>query len=76
MYVSEKKAIASYKADFSKSPVRFFLVINNRTETISLESHIKFVNDDLIQWQVFESDKRPAHFSQRGGQIDYLKRKK
>ena len=76
VYGSEKKAITSFKFDFSKSPATFDFTIKDSAETTSLKSLIQFVNDDLIQWQVFESDIRPAHFTQSGGQMVYLRRKK
>ena len=76
VYGTEKKAIASYKADFTKSPASFDFIIKDGSETISLKSLIQFVNDDLIQWQVFEGDVRPVHFTQSGGQTVFLRRKK
>jgi hypothetical protein len=75
-YGKEKKAITSFKANFSKSPAWFDFTIQDSTEKLYLKSLIHFVNDDLIQWQVFESDIRPAYFTTSGGQMVYLKRKK
>ena len=75
VYGQEKKAISSFKIDFSKSPAPFDFTIKDSTETKNLKSLLQFVNDDLIQWQVFESDIRPAHFTQSGGQMVYLRRK-
>jgi hypothetical protein len=41
-----------------------------------MKSLISFVNDDLIQWQVFGDEVRPAHFKQDVGEMMYLRRKK
>jgi hypothetical protein len=76
VFGTEKKRIASYKADFTKSPVWFDFVIKDESNTLQLKSLILFVNDDLIQWQVSESDVRPANFSQTNGEMMYLRRKK
>lgn len=75
VYGQEKKAISSFKIDFSKSPAPFDFTIKDSAESKNLKSLLQFVNDDLIQWQVFESDIRPAHFTQSGGQMVYLRRK-
>lgn len=75
VYGQEKKAISSFKIDFSKSPAPFDFTIKDSSETRDLKSLLQFINDDLIQWQVFESEVRPAHFTQSGGQIVYLRRK-
>jgi hypothetical protein len=76
VFGTEKKRIASYKADFTKSPVWFDFVIKDESNTLQLKSLILFVNDDLIQWQVSEGDVRPANFSQTNGEMMYLRRKK
>ena len=76
VFGTEKKRIASYKADFTKSPVWFDFVIKDESNTLQLKSLILFVNDDLIQWQVSEGDIRPANFSQTNGEMMYLRRKK
>ena len=76
VFGTEKKRIASYKADFTKSPVWFDFVIKDESNTLQLKSLILFVNDDLIQWQVLEGDIRPANFSQTNGEMMYLRRKK
>lgn len=76
VYGDEKKAVSSFKIDFSKSPAWFDFTIKDSTQILQLKSLVQFINDDLIQWQVFESDVRPAHFTQSGGQMVYLRRKK
>ena len=76
VYGDERRAVVSYKADFSKTPGWFDFTIKDSTGSITLKSLIQFINDDLLQWQVFEEDVRPAHFTQGGGQMVYLRRKK
>lgn len=75
VYGNDKKQISSYQADFSKSPAWFDFVISDSTEKISLKSLLLFVNDEMIQWQLFE-DERPGNFSSQKGEMVYLRRKK
>jgi hypothetical protein len=75
-YGSDKKPVHSYKADFQKSPAWFDFTIRDSTSEMTIRSLIQFINDDLIQWQLFDSDIRPAHFTQTGGEIVYLRRKR
>jgi len=76
VYGNDRKRIADYKADFSKTPAWFDFTIRDESGTMQLKSLILFVNEDLIQWQVFESAIRPAHFTQNDGEMMYLRRKK
>ena len=75
VYGKDKKQISSYQADFSKSPAWFDFVISDSTEKISMKSLLLFVNDEMIQWQLFE-DERPGNFSSQKGEMVYLRRKK
>lgn len=74
VYGDQKKKITRSRADFSKSPVWFDLAVKDSSHLTSLKSLLLFVNDDLIQWQVFESDTRPAYFSMERGDMFFLKR--
>lgn len=76
VYGKERKPIASCKFDFSKSPCWFDFTLKDSTNTMAMKSILLFVNDDLIQWQVFDGDARPAHFTEGSGQMVYLRRKR
>ena len=76
VYGKERKPITSCKFDFSKSPNWFDFVVVDSTGMMNLKSLLLFVNDDLIQWQVFDGDARPAYFSEEKGQMVYLRRKR
>lgn len=76
-YGQEKKPVTSFKADFSKSPVWFDFTVANDSNKIKIKSILVFINDNLVQWQVFKGDAvRPAHFTEDKGEIIYLRRKK
>jgi hypothetical protein len=76
VYGSEKKRISVYKADFSKNPAWFDFTIKDSGQLVHLKTLINFVNDDLVQWQLFEGENRPEHFTEKEGEILYLRRKR
>lgn len=76
VYGTERKTVGSCKFDFAKSPCWFDFSLKDSTGTQNLKSILLFVNDDLIQWQVFDGDMRPANFSSSQGEMVYLRRKK
>jgi hypothetical protein len=74
VYGEHKKLVSKSRADFSKSPVWFDLAVKDSTNVTTLKSLLLFVNEDLIQWQVFDSETRPAYFSTDKGDMLFLKR--
>jgi hypothetical protein len=74
-YGTDKKKLSSYKFDFSQKPCRFDFEVKDSTQSLSLKSLFLFVDDDLLQWQVFENS-RPSNFSSDSGEMLYLRRKK
>jgi hypothetical protein len=74
VYGTQKKQVTRSRADFSKSPVWFDLAVKNSNHETTLKSLLLFVNEDLIQWQVFDSETRPAYFSTTKGDMLFLKR--
>lgn len=76
VYGEQKKLVTRSKADFSKTPAWFDLAVKENSHLTTLKSLLLFVNDDLLQWQVFDSDTRPAYFSMNKGDMLFLKRVK
>ena len=76
VYGTEKKRISGYKADFTKSPGWFDFMIKEGNEVIHIKSLIQFVNDELVQWQLFDGPERPDHFTEKEGEIVYMRRKR
>jgi hypothetical protein len=74
VYGTQKKLVTNCKADFSKSPVWLDMAVKDDKKVTTLKSLLLFVNDDLIQWQVFDSETRPAYFSMDKGDMLFLKR--
>lgn len=57
-----KLALASV-ADIRKNPVSFNLTVKDSSKIITLKGLLLIVNDDMLQWQVFDSETKPASFS-------------
>ena len=74
VYGTQKKLVSNSRADFSKSPVWFDLAVKDSSNVTTLKSLLLFVSEDLLQWQVFDSETRPAYFSTERGDMLFLKR--
>jgi hypothetical protein len=75
LYNGDKKQISSYETNFSRTPCWFDFTVRDSAENINMKSLLLFVNDELLQWQIFEGE-RPSNFSVDKGTMVYLKRKK
>lgn len=76
VFGTEKKRVTGFKADFSKSPAWFDFMIKEENEVTHIKSILQFVSDDLVQWQLFDGPERPNHFTEKEGEIVYLRRKR
>ncbi len=74
VYGTQRKLVNYSRADFSKSPVWLDLAVKDSARVTTLKSLLLFVNDDLLQWQVFDTETRPAYFSTSKGDMLFLKR--
>lgn len=74
-YSGERKRIASYKADFSRSPGVFQFAIKDSSGVMNLNSQLLFVNPDLIEWRIIDGEGK-QQAAAGNGNILYLRRKK
>lgn len=75
-YNNEKKLATQVQLDASKNPLWFDFAINDGSEQIQIKSLLIVINEDLLKWQVFTQEARPAHFTQSTGETMFLRRKK
>lgn len=68
-----KQASATF-TDVRKNPVAFNLTVRDSSRVITLKGLLLVVNDNTLQWQVFESETKPASFGYGRGNVLYLKR--
>ncbi|HWJ91043.1 MAG TPA: hypothetical protein VNR87_08010 [Flavisolibacter sp.] len=76
VYGKEKKQVASYQADFSKSPCWFDFTIRDSGQSFNVQSLLLFVSNDVVQWQVFDEGTRPSAFTSGRGEMVYMRRKR
>lgn len=74
VYGEQKKQVSNSRVDFSKSPAWFDLAVRDSSNLVKMKSLLLFVNENLLQWQVFDSETRPAYFSTNRGDMLFLKR--
>ncbi|MGE5520323.1 MAG: hypothetical protein ACM3VS_10395 [Candidatus Dadabacteria bacterium] len=74
VYGQHKKLISSYRTDFSTNPARFNFVVHDSSGTTNVKSLLLFVNDDLLQWQVFDSETRPVKYNTDRGDLLILRK--
>lgn len=51
-----KKQLLNYNIDFSSNPATFTFVVKDSTSTARFKSVLLFVNDGLIQWQIYDNE--------------------
>jgi len=76
IYMGEKKKIIDYKIDFGKSPIWFDFSTEDSVSTVAVQSLLEIVNDNMIKWQLFVDETRPAYFSSTKGDLFYLRKVK
>ena len=76
VYMGEKKKIIDYKIDFEKSPIWFDFSTEDSVSTVAVQSLLEIVNDNMIKWQLFVDESRPAYFSSTKGDLFYLRKVK
>lgn len=74
---AHRKLVTSTTADFSKNPAWFNLSVKDDGKVVTLKSLLMFVNEDMLQWQVFDTETKPAAYNEaRRGDMLFLKRVK
>ncbi len=61
-------------SDFSKNPVWLNLLVKDSSHVFTLKSLLLFVNDNTLQWQLFDSDTKPANYRYDKGDMLFLKK--
>jgi hypothetical protein len=75
-YGKERKPILSYQADFSKTPCWFDFVVQDTVKKLTPMKSLLLLDHDVLKWQVFDDDTRPADFTADRGDIVIMRRKK
>lgn len=75
-YDGKKKPLKACQLNFKSRPNTFDFTVTDSSGDMPMQSLFMFVNDDLIQWQVFDAGKRPGNFDPAKGELIFLRRKK
>src|ERR1700712_3083264 len=70
----QRKLASASLSDFNKNPVWFNLSVKDSSRRITLKSLLLFVNETMLQWQVFDMDTKPASFRYDKGDMLFLKK--
>ena len=72
----QRKLAVATLSDVAKAPVTFNLTIKDSSKVVTLKGLLMLVGDNLLQWQVFDSETKPASFSSHStrGDMLFLKR--
>ncbi|RYZ28526.1 MAG: hypothetical protein EOO10_09270 [Chitinophagaceae bacterium] len=69
-----KLAVATL-SDVNKAPVTFNLTVKDSSKVVTLKGLLMLVGDNLMQWQIFDSETKPASYtSNTRGDMLFLKR--
>jgi hypothetical protein len=68
----QRKLALATLSDINKAPVTFNLTIKDSSKVVTLKGLLMLVGDNLLQWQVFDSETKPASFSSYSTRKDML----
>jgi hypothetical protein len=74
-YMGENKKISNVRFDLSKSPHWFDFTAKDSVGEMHVKGLMEIVNENIIKWQLFIDEERPAHFTTAAGELLFLKRK-
>ena len=61
-------------SDVNKVPVTFNLTVRDSSKLVVLKGLLMLVSDNTLQWQVFDTETKPASFTSTRGDMLFLKR--
>jgi hypothetical protein len=70
----QRKLAMAKLSDVNKAPVTFNLTIKDSSKITTLKGLLMLVGENMLQWQVFDSETRPASYSSSRGDMLFLKR--
>ena len=70
----QRKLAQASLSDFSKNPVSLNLSVKDASHVTTLKSLLLFVNEKMLQWQVFDTETKPVSFRYDKGDMLFLKK--
>ena len=59
----QRKLALATLTDVSKAPVTFNLTVKDSAKIVTLKGLLMLVGDNLLQWQVFDTETKPASYT-------------
>ncbi|HEX8314130.1 MAG TPA: hypothetical protein VF609_04020 [Flavisolibacter sp.] len=69
---NQRKLALPNVSDVSKAPVTFNLTLKDSSKVVTLKGLLMLVGDNMLQWQVFDSETKPASFNSGRSRGDML----
>lgn len=69
-----RKLAKATVSGFDKNPLSLTLSVKKTSRVVTLKSLLLFVNDDTLQWQVFDTDTKPVSLRSGRGNMLFLKK--
>lgn len=73
----QRKLARATISDVTKVPVTFNLTVQDSARIVTLKGLVMLVGENMLQWQVFDTETKPASFSSNSGsrrEMMFLKR--
>ena len=70
----QRKLASASLAGAGRNPLSFNVSIKDSSKIVVLKGLLLFVNDNTLQWQVFDSDTKPVSFRYERGDMLFLRR--
>ena len=71
---NQRKLASASLTGVGRNPLSFNVSIKDSSKIVVLKGLLLFVNDNTLQWQVFDSDTKPVSFRYERGDMLFLKR--
>ncbi len=70
----QRRLASARLSDFTKNPVSLNLAVKDSSRTITFKSLLLFVNETMLQWQVFDTYTKPVSFRYDKGDMLFLRK--
>lgn len=71
----QRKRAAATLSDLRKNPVSFNLTVKDSSRLVTLKGVLLIVNDNMLQWQVYDSETKPVSYTSNSrGDMLFLRR--
>ena len=70
----QRKLATASLPDFSKNPMSFNLTVNDNAHRLIVKSLLVFVDENVLQWQLFDDETKPANFRYDRSDMIFLKK--